>query len=68
MPAADRSLYIEAVQTLKRSGAYDNFVLIHQNAVNDPFAHGTSGFLPWHRKFLLEYENALRCWTPSSRA
>jgi len=61
MPAADRSLYIEAVQTLKRSGAYDNFVLIHQNAVNDPFAHGTSGFLPWHRKFLLEYENALRC-------
>jgi hypothetical protein len=32
--------YIEAVQTLKRSGAYDNFVLIHQNAVNDPFAHG----------------------------
>ena len=26
--------YIEAVQTLKRSGAYDDFVL--QNAVNDP--------------------------------
>jgi tyrosinase len=57
----ERSLYIEAVQTLYSSGIYTKFVMIHQDGVNDPFAHGTSGFLPWHRKFLLEYENALRC-------
>ncbi len=57
----ERSLYIEAVQTLYSSGIYTKFVMIHQDGVNDPFAHGTSGFLPWHRKFLIEYENALRC-------
>ena len=58
---AERALYIQAVQTLYSSGIYTKFVMIHQDGVNDPFAHGTSGFLPWHRKFLLEYENALRC-------
>jgi len=57
----ERSLYIEAVQTLYSSGVYTKFVMIHQDGVNDPFAHGTSGFLPWHRKFLIEFENALRC-------
>jgi hypothetical protein len=29
--ATERALYIEAVQTLYKSGAYEKFVLIHQN-------------------------------------
>ena len=64
LTAHERSLYIEAVQELYNAGVYIKFVKMHQDAVNDPYAHGTSGFLPWHRKFLLEYENALRCLAP----
>jgi len=64
MTAAERNLYIEAVQMLYNKGVYVNFVKVHQDGVNDPYAHGSSGFLPWHRKFLMEYENALRCLAP----
>jgi len=61
---AERDLYKEAVQALYKSKIYLKYVMIHENGVNDPFAHGSSGFLPWHRKFLLEYENTLRCLAP----
>jgi len=61
LTTAERALYIEAVKALYTAGVYTKFVMIHQDGINDPFAHGTSGFLPWHRKFLIEYENALRC-------
>jgi len=64
LTASERSLYIEAVQELYRAGVYTQFVKVHQDGVNDPYAHGSSGFLPWHRKFLMEYENALRCLAP----
>ena len=52
------------MQELYRAGVYTQFVKVHQDGVNDPYAHGSSGFLPWHRKFLMEYENALRCLAP----
>merc|ERR1712072_1166185 len=64
MTKRERDLYIEAVQELYNAGVYTKFVKVHQDGVNDPYAHGTSGFLPWHRKFLMEYENALRCLAP----
>merc|ERR1712072_50362 len=64
MTKRERDLYIEAVQELYNAGVYTKFVKVHQDGVNDPYAHGTSGFLPWHRKFLMEYENALRCLGP----
>merc|ERR1712216_776805 len=60
----ERDLYVEAVQELYNAGVYTKFVKVHQDAVNDAYAHGSSGFLPWHRKFLMEYENALRCLAP----
>lgn len=62
----ERATYIEAVLTMKDTIApngyslYDNFVTIHETQANKDYAHGTSGFLPWHRKYLLEYEESLR--------
>ncbi len=56
----EKDLYIQAVNALKQSGVYDLLVQTHAHLPNKDYAHGTSGFLPWHRKYLLEYENALR--------
>ena len=63
-------MYWEAVNAMKekettrtdgsKSNLYDEFVIIHAHKTNKPQAHGTSMFLPWHRKFLLEFESALR--------
>lgn len=47
---AEAALYIDAVKTLKTSGTYDSFVQTHSYIPNKNFAHGSSGFLPWHRK------------------
>jgi tyrosinase len=47
-----------ALNVLKGSGAYDEFVARHFNAMD--VAHRNPLFLPWHRKFLEEMENALR--------
>eukprot|EP00746_Dinoflagellata_sp_MGD_P137234 gnl/MRDRNA2_/MRDRNA2_71057_c0_seq3.p1 gnl/MRDRNA2_/MRDRNA2_71057_c0~~gnl/MRDRNA2_/MRDRNA2_71057_c0_seq3.p1 ORF type:complete len:563 (-),score=80.58 gnl/MRDRNA2_/MRDRNA2_71057_c0_seq3:414-2102(-) len=69
---SEKSLYLDAVNALKstpRKGApdngpgnniYDTFVLIHGESANKKYAHQTAGFLSWHRKFLLEFEDALR--------
>ena len=53
----------------QRYSLYDRFVVIHMSLANvrTPFApttnidggHAGYHFLPWHRKFLLEFENAL---------
>jgi tyrosinase len=64
MTAKERTLYQEALTMMYKSKVWYQFVRVHENGVNDPFAHGTSGFLPWHRKFLVEFENALRCLDP----
>ena len=56
----ERALYIEAVKEFKatHSAEYDGFVGMHVTAWD--YAHGTSAFLPWHRYYLLGWENALR--------
>ncbi len=56
----EKDTYIAAVNELKKQGKYDMFVRIHAQEENKDYAHGTSGFLPWHRKYLLEYEEAIR--------
>jgi tyrosinase len=47
-----------ALNVLKSSGAYDDFVRRHFDARS--VAHGGPLFLPWHRVFLEELESALR--------
>ena len=61
LSTAERATYKKALKLFHAEGLHHVFVRIHQNGINDPFAHETSGFLPWHRKYLWEMENALRC-------
>ena len=56
----EKEPYFKAVNKLRETGQYATFVRIHRDLYNKAYAHGTSGFLPWHRKFLFEYENAVR--------
>jgi len=61
----EKSLYVEALNTLKLNGEYDVFTTIHAyDNRNLEYAHGSPGFFVWHRKFLLEFENALRSLGP----
>lgn len=40
------------------SNLYEDFTMIHYK--NAAFAHGTSLFFPWHRRFLVDFEKTLR--------
>lgn len=63
---AERRRFVDAVLRLKRRGEYDEFVRTHIDFyVSDGddrlrVAHMTPTFLPWHRRFLLDFERALR--------
>ncbi|NUP24766.1 MAG: tyrosinase family protein [Streptomyces sp.] len=67
----ERRRFIEALLEVKRRGEYDEFVrlhIIHFRGDGDRglrAAHMTPSFLPWHRQFLLDMENALRRVDPS---
>lgn len=37
---------------------YEDFTIIHY--INADYAHGTSLFFPWHRRYLVDFENAMR--------
>jgi hypothetical protein len=50
--------FMVALERLKGSGLYDEFVLTHE-WMNES-SHGRPGFLPWHRWFIHEFESALR--------
>jgi cysteine-rich repeat protein len=56
----EKKLYISAINDLKKSGIYDDFVHVHGLTNNKEYAHGTGGFLPWHRWYLFQFEEALR--------
>ncbi len=62
----ERRRFVRALHEVKRRGEYDEFVRMH---IDFYVAHGRGGlraahmspsFLPWHRKFVLELERALR--------
>lgn len=55
---SERAAFVNAVLALKASGVYDNYVRIHRDFMSS--AHRGSAFLPWHREFLLRFENDLR--------
>lgn len=59
LTSAQRSEFISAVLTLKREGVYDQFVLRHARA-NMSAIHRCPAFLPWHRRFVLDFERELQ--------
>ncbi|MFE9253269.1 tyrosinase family protein [Streptomyces sp. NPDC007088] len=66
LTSAEKKRFVGAVLELKRSGRYDDYVRTHvKYYVSDGdggprFAHMTPSFLPWHRRYLLEFERDLR--------
>lgn len=60
MDCAARQLYLSAVSTFKtsRSQEFTDIVTMHLTAWD--YAHFSEEFLPWHRWYLIGWENALR--------
>lgn len=68
--AADQQLFIDAMYAMKAAPArgngtlannrYDEYVRLHEIFRN----HMNSGFLPWHRKMLWEFESEIRQLDP----
>ncbi|SNX58821.1 tyrosinase [Nitrosomonas ureae] len=59
LTAAERAEFVAAVQALKAEGIYDQFVLRHANAPMSAI-HRCSAFLPWHRRFIFDFELELQ--------
>ncbi|DBA01466.1 TPA: hypothetical protein N0F65_005585 [Lagenidium giganteum] len=57
-------LYLGAVQKAMEAGHQHRFTEIHAEHTNTLYAHNTCGFMLWHRRFLLAYEQMLRSMGP----
>lgn len=60
MTPSERNLYKRAVEAAMDSQYHAMFTEIHAEALSEAEAHQTCGFLIWHRRYLLAYENMLR--------
>ncbi|MGC0340658.1 hypothetical protein RKD20_005692 [Streptomyces sp. SLBN-8D4] len=66
LTSAEKRRFVNAMLEVKRRGEYDEFVRTHIEYYTSDgeeglrAAHMTPSFLPWHRRFLLELEKALR--------
>lgn len=58
---AERSGFVAALNKMKQSGTYNKYVSMHQNSMAgaNMWAHMRPGFPPWHRQFILDFENDL---------
>ncbi|MFJ8588320.1 tyrosinase family protein [Streptomyces sp. NPDC093595] len=71
LTATEKKRFVDALLELKRSGRYDTFVSTHNDFImsdtdsGDRVGHRSPSFLPWHRKFLLQFEQALQAVDPS---
>ncbi|OSX70002.1 hypothetical protein BU14_0957s0001 [Porphyra umbilicalis] len=63
LSATERTAFTTALRTFTTRARLNNFTTIH--SANAAEAHGGSAFLPWHRYFLIELEDALRSIDPS---
>lgn len=59
LSGAERSELVNAILQLKAEGIYDQFVLRHANAIMSAI-HRCPAFLPWHRRFLWDFEKELQ--------
>ncbi|MEV4936934.1 tyrosinase MelC2 [Streptomyces zaomyceticus] len=66
LTADEKRRLVNALLELKRSGRYDTFVTTHNAFImsdtdnGDRVGHRSPSFLPWHRRFLMEFEQALQ--------
>ncbi|MFJ2555832.1 MULTISPECIES: tyrosinase family protein [unclassified Streptomyces] len=71
LTGAEKKRFVGAVLELKRRGEYEEFVRVHtQYYVSDAeggvrAGHMAPSFLPWHRRFLLDFERALQRVDPN---
>ncbi|MBT2399831.1 tyrosinase family protein [Streptomyces sp. ISL-100] len=67
---AEKRRFVDALLELKRSGRYDTFVTTHNAFImsdtdnGDRVGHRSPSFLPWHRRFLIQFEQALQTVNP----
>ncbi|MEU6095233.1 tyrosinase family protein [Streptomyces sp. NPDC047079] len=66
LTADEKRRLVAAFIQLKRSGRYDAFVTTHNAFImgdtdtGERTGHRSPSFLPWHRRFLVEFERALQ--------
>ena len=58
MTCEEQNEFLNAIQQLKESGVYDEFVEIHSSSALT--SHVVDAFLPWHRWYLYSFETALQ--------
>lgn len=71
LTAKEKRDFVNAVLELKRAGRYDAFVSTHNSFIvgdtdnGERTGHRSPSFLPWHRRFLLQFEQALQSIDPN---
>ncbi|MFE3495825.1 tyrosinase family protein [Streptomyces sp. NPDC059175] len=71
LSAPEKRRFVNALLALKSSGQYDTFVTTHNAFImsdtdnGDRVGHRSPSFLPWHRRFLIQFEQALQSVDPS---
>ncbi|MFP3989575.1 tyrosinase family protein [Streptomyces sp. E11-3] len=71
LTADEKRRFVNALLALKSNGQYDTFVTTHNGFImsdtdhGDRVGHRSPSFLPWHRRFLIEFEQALQAVDPS---
>jgi tyrosinase len=66
LTAAEKKAFVDAVLELKRRGEYDEYVRMHNDFITGDrdngvrVGHRSPSFLPWHRQYLLDFEQALQ--------
>ncbi|GAA1179141.1 tyrosinase [Kitasatospora gansuensis] len=71
LTAQEKRAFVNAVLALKRNGGYDAFVSTHNSFIvgdtdnGERVGHRSPSFLPWHRRFLLQFEQALQAIDPT---
>ncbi|RLV08779.1 tyrosinase [Streptomyces griseocarneus] len=66
LTATEKRNFVNAVLELKRIGVYDGFVQTHNEFImsdgdnSDRVGHRSPSFLPWHRRFLIQFETELQ--------
>lgn len=69
MHADEKKLFKDAVADLMKSGVYFELQNLHGAKMSFSASHSKKqcSFLPWHRSFLMVFENALRAQDPKYR-